>query len=134
LIVLTANVFALLGMRPLFFLVSGLLERLIYLSTGLSIILAFIGVKLVVHFVHLHPPSVAEPSTGLSLGVIVAVLMTTTLASLRRSGREPGLRAHAGSLRAAPGGGDRASVRHGDAAAAPYAGRSDAPRRSPQVK
>jgi tellurite resistance protein TerC len=128
LIVLTANVFALLGMRPLFFLVSGLLERLIYLSTGLSIILAFIGVKLVVHFIHLHLPSVPEPSTGLSLGVVVAVLMTTTLASLRRSAREPGLRAHAGSLRAAAGGGNRASVRHAGPAAASYGGRPDAPR------
>ena len=53
-IVLAANVFALLGLRPLYFLVSGLLDRLVYLSTGLAAILTFIGVKLVFHFAHLQ--------------------------------------------------------------------------------
>ena len=53
-IVLAANVFALLGLRALYFLVSGLLDRLVYLSTGLAVILVFIGVKLVLHFAHLH--------------------------------------------------------------------------------
>ena len=47
-----ANAFALLGLRALFFLVPGLLDRLVYLSTGLSIILAFIGVKLILHWLH----------------------------------------------------------------------------------
>ena len=53
-IVLAANVFALLGLRPLYFLVAGLLDRLIYLSTGLSLVLLFIGVKLVLHYLHLR--------------------------------------------------------------------------------
>ena len=53
-IVFVANAFALLGLRALFFLVKGLLDRLVYLSTGLSIILAFIGVKLILHWAHGH--------------------------------------------------------------------------------
>ena len=51
-IVFAANAFALLGLRPLFFLVSGLLDRLVYMSAGLALILAFIGVKLVLEFAH----------------------------------------------------------------------------------
>ncbi len=51
-IVFVANAFALLGLRALFFLVKGLLDRLVYLSTGLAIILAFIGVKLILHWAH----------------------------------------------------------------------------------
>ena len=84
-IVLAANVFALLGLRALYFVVSGLLDRLVYLSTGLAVILAFIGVKLVLHFVHLHHASVPEVSTGASLAVIVAVLAVTTITSLARA-------------------------------------------------
>jgi len=99
-IVLAANVFALLGLRALYFLVSGLLDRLVYLSTGLSVILTFIGVKLVLHFAHLQHHSIPEISTGASLGVIVIVLAVTTIASLARVRRRPRLRAHAGSLRA----------------------------------
>ena len=99
-IVLAANVFALLGLRALFFLVSGLLDRLVYLSTGLSVILTFIGVKLVLHFAHLQHHPVPEISTAASLAVIVVVLAVTTLASLARVRRRPRLRAHAGSLRA----------------------------------
>jgi tellurite resistance protein TerC len=99
-IVLAANVFALLGLRPLFFLVSGLLDRLVYLSMGLSVILTFIGVKLVLHFAHLQHDSIPEISTGASLAVIVVVLAVTTIASLARVRRQPRLRAHAGSLRA----------------------------------
>ena len=54
-IVFAANAFALLGLRALFFLVSGLLDRLVYLSTGLALILAFIGAKLILHFApHRH--------------------------------------------------------------------------------
>ena len=49
-IVFAANAFALLGLRPLYFLVSGLLDRLVYLSSGLAVILGFIGAKLVLHF------------------------------------------------------------------------------------
>ena len=98
-IVFCANAFALLGLRALFFLVSGLLDRLIYLSVGLSLILAFIGVKLVLHFAHLHAHGVPEISTGVSLGVIILVLLATTLASLAKVRANPGLKAHAGSLR-----------------------------------
>jgi tellurite resistance protein TerC len=98
-IVFTANAFALLGLRALFFLVKGLLDRLVYLSTGLSIILAFIGVKLILHWAHVDiDPRVPEIPTLLSLGVIIAVLVITTVASLVKSRREPGLTAHAGSL------------------------------------
>jgi tellurite resistance protein TerC len=101
-IVFAANAFALLGLRALYFLVSGLLDRLVYLSTGLAIILAFIGVKLVLHFAHLQDHGVPEISTGLSLVVIAAVLAITAIASLLASRRDPRRRAHAGSLRAAP--------------------------------
>ena len=97
---LAANVFALLGLRSLFFLVAGLLDRLVYLSMGLSVILTFIGIKLVLHFAHLQNHSIPELSTGVSLGVIVVVLAVTTIASLVRVRRQPRLRAHAGSLRA----------------------------------
>jgi predicted tellurium resistance membrane protein TerC len=99
-IVFAANAFALLGLRALYFLVSGLLDRLVYLSTGLAAILAFIGAKLVLHFAHLQDHGVPEISTGLSLTVIAAVLVVTTAASLARVRRDPRRRAHAGSLRA----------------------------------
>jgi tellurite resistance protein TerC len=100
-IVFAANAFALLGLRALYFLVSGLLDRLVYLSTGLALILAFIGVKLVLHWAHkdIHD-GVPEVSTGLSLGVIAVVLAVTTVASLVKVRRDPTARAHAGSLRA----------------------------------
>jgi tellurite resistance protein TerC len=98
-IVFAANAFALLGLRALFFLVSGLLDRLVYLSTGLAAVLVFIGVKLVLHFVHEHRPGIPEISTGLSLAVIAVVLATAILASIAASRRDPGLRARAGSLR-----------------------------------
>jgi len=98
-IVFAANAFALLGLRALFFLVSGLLDRLVYLSTGLALILAFIGVKLVLHFGHLHSDSVPEISIELSLGVIAVILATTTVASVIRTRHDPRARAHAGSVR-----------------------------------
>ncbi|MCE0764633.1 TerC family protein [Pseudonocardia kujensis] len=106
-IVFAANAFALLGLRALFFLVKGLLDRLVYLSTGLSVILAFIGVKLILHWLHVDiSPSVPEIPTTLSLGVIVGILVIVTVASLVKTRNDPGQRAHAGSLRAsrkAPG-------------------------------
>jgi tellurite resistance protein TerC len=98
-VVFAANAFALLGLRALYFLVSGLLDRLVYLSTGLALILAFIGVKLMLHFGHLQSHAVPEIATGTSLAVIVAVLAVTTVASLVKSRRDPAARAHAGSLR-----------------------------------
>ena len=81
-IVFVANAFALLGLRALFFVISGLLERLVHLSVGLAVILAFIGVKLILHFAHLQVPSVPELSTGVSLGIIALVLAFTAAASL----------------------------------------------------
>ena len=99
-IVFVANAFALLGLRALFFLVKGLLDRLVYLSTGLSIILAFIGVKLVLHWAHKDiSHAVPEVGIGLSLGVIVTVLLVTTVASLLKVRKDPDTKAHAGSVR-----------------------------------
>jgi tellurite resistance protein TerC len=98
-IVFAANAFALLGLRALYFLVTGLLDRLVYLSTGLSLILAFLGVKLALHWGHLQDDAVPEISTGASLVVIMVVLAVTTVASLVKARRDPDARAHAGSLR-----------------------------------
>jgi tellurite resistance protein TerC len=98
-IVFAANAFALLGLRALFFLVTGLLDRLVYLSIGLSLILAYIGVKLILHWAHKLDGSIPEISTGLSLGVIAVVLTVTTIASVIKARRDPEARAHAGSLR-----------------------------------
>jgi len=99
-IVFAANAFALLGLRALFFLVKGLLDRLVYLSTGLAIILAFIGAKLVLHWAHTDlSKSVPEIGTPISLAVIVVVLAITTVASLIKVRRDPSLTAHAGSIR-----------------------------------
>ena len=97
-IVFAANAFALLGLRALFFLVKGLLDRLVYLSTGLSLILAFIGAKLVLHWGHGLSNGVPEISTTVSLAVIVIVLAVTTVASLLKVRRDPGSHAHPGSL------------------------------------
>ncbi|MBN9101316.1 MAG: TerC family protein [Pseudonocardia sp.] len=100
-IVFAANAFALLGLRALFFLVQGLLDRLVYLSTGLALILAFIGVKLMLHWAHVDiSASVPEISTPVSLGVIVLVLVVVTVASLIKTRSNPEAKAHAGSLRA----------------------------------
>jgi tellurite resistance protein TerC len=98
-IVFTANAFALLGLRALYFLVTGLLDRLVYLSTGLSLILAFIGVKLLLHYGHLQDDAIPEVATSTSLLVIVVVLAITVVASLLKARRDPQARAHAGSLR-----------------------------------
>jgi tellurite resistance protein TerC len=90
-VVFTATAFSLLGLRQLFFLVEGMLERLVYLSYGLAAILAFIGVKLILHALHENnlpfvnqgePVNVIEISTGTSLAVIAAVLLVTIVASL----------------------------------------------------
>ncbi|HKJ11843.1 MAG TPA: TerC family protein [Ornithinimicrobium sp.] len=90
-LVFTAVAFSLLGLRQLYFLIEGLLDRLIFLSYGLAIILAFIGVKLILHALHENnvvfindgePVPVTEISTGVSLSVILGVLLVTVLASL----------------------------------------------------
>jgi tellurite resistance protein TerC len=90
-IVFTATAFSLMGLRQLYFLIDGLLDRLIYLSYGLAAILGFIGIKLVLHALHEntlpfinggeHVP-VFEISTGVSLAVIIGVLTVTVVASL----------------------------------------------------
>ena len=97
-IVLTANLFALMGLRQLYFLLGGLLRKLVYLSYGLAILLAFIGVKLILHALHENdvpfvnggePLEVPEISTAVSLGAIVVILGVTTAASLWRTRRDP---------------------------------------------
>ncbi|MEU6372519.1 TerC family protein [Streptomyces sp. NPDC046909] len=82
-IVFTANAFALMGLRQLYFLIGGLLKRLVHLSYGLSIILGFIGVKLLLHALHESGVHVPEISIPFSLGFIVLVLAVTTFTSLR---------------------------------------------------
>ena len=87
-IVFTANAFALMGLRQLYFLIGGLLKKLVHLSYGLSVILGFIGVKLVLHALHesgLHVPEIGIP---FSLGFIVVVLAVTTVTSLAASRRQ----------------------------------------------
>ncbi|MBH1936354.1 TerC family protein [Streptomyces sp. AV19] len=84
-IVFTANAFALMGLRQLYFLIGGLLRKLVHLSYGLSVILGFIGVKLVLHALHESGVAVPEISIPVSLGVICAVLAVTTFTSLRAS-------------------------------------------------
>ncbi|MFI6076978.1 TerC family protein [Actinoplanes sp. NPDC051343] len=90
-LVFTATAFSLLGLRQLYFLIDGLLDRLVYLSYGLAAILALIGVKLILHSMHEnnvpfinggHPVEVFEISTGLSLAIIVSVLLITVVVSL----------------------------------------------------
>ncbi|QNN52922.1 TerC family protein [Nocardioides mesophilus] len=102
-LVLTANIFALMGLRQLYFLIGGLLERLIYLSYGLAVLLGFIGVKLVLHALHEnelpfinggeHVSWAPDIPTLVSLAVIIGTLAVTTVTSLavsrRRDAREP---------------------------------------------
>lgn len=96
-LVFTANVFALMGLRQLYFLLGGLLNRLVYLSAGLSVILAFIGVKLVLHALNENElpfinggehVDVPEIPTWLSLVVIVVTLAVTAVASLAKDKRK----------------------------------------------
>ncbi|MGJ7905922.1 TerC/Alx family metal homeostasis membrane protein [Actinopolyspora sp. H202] len=89
-LVFTANAFALMGLRQLYFLLGDLVDRLVYLSIGLSVILAFIGFKLIVHALHAYGlvPEWFEIGNFLSLGVIVLVLLVTAVASLLKSRRQ----------------------------------------------
>ncbi|GAA2620722.1 TerC/Alx family metal homeostasis membrane protein [Streptomyces vastus] len=87
-IVFTANAFALMGLRQLYFLIGGLLKKLVHLSYGLSVILGFIGVKLVLHALHESGVHVPEISIPVSLGVICAVLIVTTITSLMASKKQ----------------------------------------------
>jgi tellurite resistance protein TerC len=97
-LVLTANIFALMGLRQLYFLLGDLLKRMVFLSQGLAVLLAFIGVKLVLHALHEnelafinggHHVDVPEISTGVSLSVIVGTLLVTAVVSLWWSSRHP---------------------------------------------
>ena len=97
-LVFAANAFALLGLRALYFLLKGLLDKLIYLSLGLSIILIFIGIKLVLTFFHEIYKEVPKIPTLWSLGVIALILTVSTVASLIKSKRDPNARAHAGRV------------------------------------
>jgi tellurite resistance protein TerC len=88
-LVFTANAFALMGLRQLFFLIGGLLDRLVYLSKGLAVVLAFIGVKLIMEALHHHGVAWApEVPILASLGVIIGTLAITTVASLAKSRRD----------------------------------------------
>ncbi|QUI31173.1 TerC family protein [Streptomyces alfalfae] len=87
-IVFTANAFALMGLRQLYFLIGGLLKKLVHLSYGLSVILGFIGVKLVLHALHESGVHVPEISIPLSLSVICGVLVITTITSLLASKKQ----------------------------------------------
>jgi tellurite resistance protein TerC len=97
-IVFTANAFALLGLRALYFLLKGLLDKLIYLSLGLSIILVFIGVKLILTFAHGINESIPHIPTNVSLIVIGSILVITGLASWIGVRRHPDAVAHAGRI------------------------------------
>ena len=101
-LVFSANLFALLGLRHLYFLVSGLLSRLVYLPVGLGVILGFIGLKLIgealhaygIH--HLGPVPVPQVSAGISLAIIAGVLIVTAVTSLAASRRREGKERAAG--------------------------------------
>jgi tellurite resistance protein TerC len=92
-LVWTANVFALMGLRQLYFLIGGLLDRLVYLSIGLAVVLGFIGVKLIIealhgsHIEHLGPVALPHVSITFSLSFIIVTLAITTVASLMKSRR-----------------------------------------------
>jgi TerC family integral membrane protein len=87
-IVFAANAFALMGLRQLYFLIGGLLRKLVHLSYGLSVILGFIGVKLVLHALHESGVHVPEISIPFSLAFIVLVLAVTTVTSLWASKKQ----------------------------------------------
>lgn len=96
-LVFTANAFALMGLRQLYFLIGGLLSRLVYLHIGLGVVLGFIGIKLMLEALHdnglpvVGLPAEAAPAVNiqLSLGVIIGVLIVTTVASLLKVRRNP---------------------------------------------
>src|SRR3954468_12726242 len=97
-LVFAANAFSLLGLRQLYFLIDGLLDRLVYLAYGLAVILGFIGGKLVIHALPTnelpfinggeHVTAIPEISTALSLAVILGTLLVTTVASLAKTRRD----------------------------------------------
>ncbi|WP_439660652.1 TerC family protein [Lentzea sp. HUAS TT2] len=105
-LVFTANAFALMGLRQLYFLLGGLLEKLVYLSIGLAVILGFIGVKLILEALHTNnlpflnggePFHVPTIGIEVSLSVIIGVLAITTIASLLKVRRDPDSVKHIGA-------------------------------------
>lgn len=98
-LVFAANAFALLGLRALYFLLKGLLDKLVYLSLGLAFILIFIGAKLIMLYLHEIFDSVPKIETSFSLIVISIILVISTIASLIKSKRDPSAKAHAGRIR-----------------------------------
>jgi tellurite resistance protein TerC len=122
-LVFTANVFALMGLRQLYFLLGGLLRRLVYLSVGLAIILGFIGIKLILHALHSYHLADWAPWDGeipiwVSLTVIVVTLTITTVASLVKS-------KHDEDNRPATGGDGEPAGSGGDQGVAPSRDRAD---------
>ncbi len=99
-LVFTANAAALLGLRALYFLLKGLLSKLIYLSTGLAIILVFIGFKLILTFAHEVNDTIPKIPTVFSLGVIVGILVIAAVASWIKVRKDPSATAHAGTITA----------------------------------
>ena len=97
-LVFAANAFALLGLRALYFLLKGLLDKLVYLSLGLSIILMFIGVKLIMTYVHEIVAEVPKIPTLVSLAVIGSILVISTVASFIKVKKDPDAHAHAGRI------------------------------------
>tara|TARA_B110000503_G_scaffold140313_1_gene230849 strand:+ start:1038 stop:2024 length:987 start_codon:yes stop_codon:yes gene_type:complete len=99
-LVFAANAFALLGLRALYFLLKGLLDKLVYLSLGLSLILMFIGIKLILTYLHETWNEIPKISTLGSLSAIAVILLVSTVASLIKTSRDPEAKAHAGRVTA----------------------------------
>jgi tellurite resistance protein TerC len=97
-LVFAANAFALLGLRALYFLLKGLLDKLVYLSLGLSVILMFIGVKLILTYLHETWTEIPKISTVGSLAVIGLILFVSTVASFIKVKKDPTAQAHAGRV------------------------------------
>jgi tellurite resistance protein TerC len=97
-LVFAANAFALLGLRALYFLLKGLLDKLVYLSTGLAVILVFIGVKLILTWVHELNNDIPKIPTNLSLAFIGLVLVIVAVGSWLKVRKDPSAVAHAGRL------------------------------------
>ncbi|MFM8205409.1 MAG: TerC/Alx family metal homeostasis membrane protein [Actinomycetales bacterium] len=97
-LVFAANAFALLGLRALYFLMKNLVQKLIYFSLGLSFILVFIGIKLMLLWAYEEFDAPTKISTNVSLIVIGAILLISTVASLIKSKRDPNAVAHAGRM------------------------------------
>src|SRR5665811_1597432 len=97
-LVLTANIFALMGLRQLYFLIGGLLKRLVYLGIGLAVLLSFIGLKLILHAMHENElpfingghnvTSAPDITIGQSLSTILTILTITTVASLLKTRKD----------------------------------------------